>query len=290
MRDLKVVGLDVSGRHVICEADRPDAGSPDKFRLPLNDQLRAACRGEQARAGQTEIEIELSTKLRPKDIQARIRAGASVEQLAAACGGDHDRIQRFADPVLLERARAAELATAAHPMLPDGPSVLTLLETITGTLISRGLNPENLAWDAWRNEDGRWTVQLVWRAGRSENVAHFRFAPGAHGGTVAAIDDAAFELVDPTFDRPLRQVAPIAQLGLPPAEPRPRRAPVDGPRPAPAGVPPVTAPAPAPVQAPAAEAAAPAEPAAKPRGRGRAHPAVPGWEDVLLGVRSGSDR
>ena len=48
------------------------------------------------------------------------------------CGGDIHRIQRFADPVLLERARAAELATAAHPMLDDGPSVLTLLETVQG--------------------------------------------------------------------------------------------------------------------------------------------------------------
>ena len=50
--------------------------------------------------------------LRPKEIQARIRAGASVEQVAQMAGVDVGRVERFAHPVLLERARAAELAKA----------------------------------------------------------------------------------------------------------------------------------------------------------------------------------
>ena len=79
--------------------------------------------------------------------------------------------------MLLERSRAAELATAAHPVLADGPAVLTLLETVTTALVARGLDPDAIDWDAWRNEDGRWTVQLAWKAGRSDNVAHFRFTP-----------------------------------------------------------------------------------------------------------------
>ncbi len=81
--------------------------------------------------------------LRPKEIQAKIRAGASVEQVAAAAGVDIARVERFAHPVLLERSRAAELATAAHPVLADGPSVLTLLETVTSALVARGLDPED---------------------------------------------------------------------------------------------------------------------------------------------------
>lgn len=287
MRDLKVVGLDVTGRNVICEIDQHSADAPDKFRLPLNEQLCAAVRGEQAKAGQTEIEIEPNL-LRPRDIQARIRAGASVEQLVALCGGDIHRIQRFADPVLLERARAAELATAAHPMLDDGPSVLTLLETVSGTLIGRGLNPENLVWDAWRNEDGRWTVQLAWQAGRSENVAHFRYSPGSHGGTVTAIDDTAAELIDPSSTRPLRPLAAVAQLDFR-ATPAPKAPAVPKPT---AQKPAAVAQAPA---APPATAATPVAPEPEPeapkhRSRGRAHPTVPGWEDVLLGVRSGSER
>ena len=156
--------------------------------------------------------------LSPKEIQAKIRAGASVEQVAAASGVDFARVERFAHPVLLERSRAAELATAAHPVLADGPSVLTLLETVTTSLIARGLGADATNWDAWRNEDGRWTVQMAWKAGLSDNIAHFRFTPGAHGGTVNAFDDAASELIDPDFARPLRPVAAVPQLEL--EEPR----------------------------------------------------------------------
>ncbi len=68
------------------------------------------------------------------------------------------------------------------PVLADGPAVLTLLETVSTALVARGLDPDGLSWDAWRNEDGRWTVQLAWKAGRSDNIAHFCFVPGAHGG------------------------------------------------------------------------------------------------------------
>src|SRR5271156_1993073 len=150
MRELKIVGLDLDGKHLICEGDNP----ADKFKIRVDDRLRAAVRGGGARVAQTHIDIEVTNMLSPRDIQARIRAGASVEQLAESAGADIERVERFAHPVLLERSRAA-----AHPVLGDGPSVLTLLETVTASLVARGLNPDNITWDAWRNEDGRWTVQ-----------------------------------------------------------------------------------------------------------------------------------
>jgi hypothetical protein len=261
MRELRVIGLDVDGRHIICEGPDP----ADKFTLQVDDRLRAAIRGDRS-LGQTLRDKEVKGVLRPRDIQARIRAGASVEQLAESSGMDVSKIERFAHPVLLERTRAAELATAAHPVLADGPAVATLGETIATALLARGLDPEAVAWDAWRGEDGRWTVQLAWQAGLSDNVAHFRFSPGAHGGTVSALDDAANELIDPTFERQLRPVAAVAQLEFEP-EPQPAPAPVE------------EKPAPAP--------AATAAPRAK---RAKAKPAVPGWEDVLLGVRSSGER
>jgi hypothetical protein len=250
MRELKVVGLDVDGKRIICESD--DAG--EKFLLRADERLRAAVRGEQTGPSHTQIDVEVPSVLRPKEIQAKIRAGGSVEQIASAAGVDIARVERFAHPVLLERSRAAELATAAHAVLADGPAVLTLLETVTTALVARGLDPDATTWDAWRNEDGRWTVQLAWKAGRSDNVAHFRFTPGAHGGTVTAFDDAGCELIDPDFARPLRPLAPVAQLDF--EEPAPP-APADEPQ------------------------------AAKPARARKGKPPVPAWEDVLLGVRSG---
>jgi hypothetical protein len=257
MRELKVVGLDVDGKRIICESDDPN----EKFILRADDRLRAAVRGEKSAASQTRSDAEVPNVLPPKEIQARIRAGASVEQVAESAGVDISRVERFAHPVLLERSRAAELATAAHPVLADGPAVLTLLETITSALIARGLDPDSANWDAWRNEDGRWTVQLSWRAGHSDNAAHFRFTPGAHGGTVTAFDDAACALIDPDFARPLRPVAALA----PPAKEEPQP----------------------PVQVD--NAPEPPKPARAPRAR-KGKPPVPAWEDVLLGVRSSGQR
>jgi hypothetical protein len=255
MRELTVVGLDVDGKHIICESKKP----AERFLLPADDRLRAAVRGEAARSRQSETDIEVASVLSPKEIQARIRAGASVEQVAESAGGDITRVERFAHPVLLERSRAAELATAAHPVLADGPAVHTLLETVATALVARGLDHDATTWDAWKNADGRWTVQLTWQVGLSENVAHFRFMPGAHGGTATALDDPASELIDPDFDRPLRPVAPVAQLDF--------------------------------ENEPVPDESAAEEPVVTARPRPRRHrPPVPAWEDVLLDVRSGARR
>lgn len=268
MRELKVVGLEVNGTRIICETD----DSAEKFVLRSDERLKAAVRGDRAGSNQTTIDVEVPNVLRPREIQAKIRAGASVEQVAAAAGVDIGRVERFAHPVLLERSRAAELATAAHPVLSDGPSVLTLLETVTAALIARGLDPEKTEWDAWRNEDGRWTVQMAWKAGMSDNVAHFRYAPGAHGGTVTAFDDAAYQLIDPSYARPLRPLAPVAQLALGDPEPV-----APAPKPAPL-------PAPTPEPEPGVDETP--SPEVKPSRPKKARPTVPAWEDVLLGVRS----
>ena len=259
MRELTLIGLDVDGKHVICEGGDP----ADKFLVRVDDRLRAAVRGDRAGLVQSKKDTELKGVLRPKDIQSRIRAGASVEELAEACGVDPAKIERFANPVLLERARAAELATAAHPVLADGPAAETLLETINHSLTERGLSAEVTSWDAWRTDDGRWTVRMSWQAGMSENFAHFRFTPGAHGGTVTAIDEAASELIDPDFERPLRPVAPVAQLEFEEQTV-------------------ITTT----VTASVVEEVS--QPAPVRRGRRRAE--VPAWEDVLLGVRSSGDR
>ena len=251
MRELKLVGLEADGKHIVCEVDDP----AEQFTLPVDDRLRAALCGDAASQEQPQLDIQVTNMLSPKEIQSKIRAGASVEQVAAASGSDIARIRRFAHPVLLERYRAAELATAAHPVLADGPAVLTLLETVSTALVTRGLDPDGLSWDAWRNEDSRWTVQLAWKVGRSDNIAHFCFAPGAHGGTVTGIDDAANELIDPNFDRPLRPLAKVAHVDF--EEP-----------------------------ARSAVTARPEQPVHTRRGK----PVIPAWEDVLLGVRSGGQR
>lgn len=308
MRALRVIGLDEDGKSVILE-DPENRG--ERFTLPADERLRAALRGDLARLGQMQIESG-EALMRPREIQARIRAGESIEQVAAAAGMPTHRIERFAYPVLLERSRTADLAQRAHPVREDGPDVQTLGEVVAHSFGLRGHDLSDTSWDAWRGDDGRWIVQLFWKTGRSENRAHWHFHPGAQGGTVTALDDAAVDLMDPNPNRTLRTVRPVTQLARQALESTPVTTPVveePAPVPAvptPAPAPPAPAPAvaeksvqeklpePEPAPAPAPPPVKEQEPAAEkpvrkdpPPKRGKKnHPIVPSWEDVLLGVRS----
>jgi hypothetical protein len=305
MRALRVIGLEDDGKTVILED--PDRG--ERFALPADERLRAAARGDLTRLGQIEIEVE--SQMRPREIQARTRAGESVAQVAAAAGIPAHRVERYAYPVLLERSRTAELAQRAHPVREDGPDVQTLGEVVAHSFGLRGQEYADVSWDSWRGEDGRWVVQLHWTAGRSDNLAHWAFHPGAQGGTVTALDDGAMELMDPNPNRTLRTVRPVTQLArqalelerlekldepeilaqepAPQPPPAPEPLPVVEPEPAPVAEEPT---APPQQQQPAAGTGAgagakqPARKEAPPKRGKKNHPIVPSWEDVLLGVRS----
>ncbi|MEV6712922.1 septation protein SepH [Lentzea sp. NPDC051208] len=311
MRALRVIGLDEDGKSVILE-DPENRG--ERFTLPADERLRAALRGDLARLGQMQIESG-EAQMRPREIQARIRSGESIEQVAAASGMPAHRIERFAYPVLLERSRTADMAQRAHPVREDGPDVQTLGEVVAHSFGLRGHDLSDTSWDSWKGDDGRWIVQLHWKTGRSDNRAHWAFHPGAQGGTVTALDDAAVDLMDPNPNRTLRTVRPVTQLArqaleatpvLPPIsideEPLPVPAQASAPVAAPVAAPavaekpvqeklPEPEPAPAPPappvkkeQEPAAEKPVRKDPPPK-RGK-KNHPIVPSWEDVLLGVRS----
>ncbi|MEV5649314.1 septation protein SepH [Nocardia sp. NPDC052254] len=211
MRELRVIGLTPDSAHIVCV----DAETGQKYRLAADEKLRAAARGDLARFGQIEIETEAT--MRPRDIQARIRAGASVEQVTEESGMPASRVERFAYPVLLERARAAELAQKAHPVRKDGPAVETLIEVVSAAFAERGHNIDIAEWDAWKDEKNYWVAQLQWQAGRSVIAAHWRYQPDAHGGSVSPLDDPASDLIDPDFGRALRGLATI----LPESAPEP---------------------------------------------------------------------
>ncbi|MFI7117191.1 septation protein SepH [Amycolatopsis sp. NPDC049868] len=278
MRALRVVGLHEDGKSIVCE----DPASRTRFLLPADERLRAAARGDITRLGQ--IEIELESQMRPREIQARIRAGESVEQVASSAGVTVQRVERFAYPVLLERSRTAELAQRAHPVREDGPDVQTLGEVVAHSFGQRGHDYSQATWDSWRGDDGKWVVVLRWKAGRSDNRAHWSFSPGAHGGTVQALDENAEVLLNPNAyraPRTVRALEPgkdaVVQPTLDSISDEPVAKVIDAPiaEPEEDAEPPL----------PADEPDEVAEPAPRAKGK-KNHPIVPSWEDVLLGVRS----
>ncbi|WP_132993134.1 septation protein SepH [Gordonia zhaorongruii] len=289
MRKLNAERFDPADGVVVCV----DNESGDEFALAVDDRLRALI--EPAEPEVVAPPVESGAELSPREIQARVRSGATVAELAEVTGVREDKIYRFAHPVLLERSRAAELARASHPAGIDGPSVNTLGELVGECLVLRGNSPAEAAWDAWRRDDGRWVVQVGWSGNVDQEYAHWRFSPGSHGGTTEPLDDLAVELTEPELARSNRRT--MMSVVPPVEEPRPQREVL------PDGHEQVTLDADTLIQSQTTtspleldfederatnEPPKPASPSDRPRHRSgkRATPSVPAWEDVLLGVRS----
>ena len=187
MQDLTLVGLTEDKSKLVLVSD-----SGEEYTLPVDARLLAALRGDHARFGQLEIQME--SALRPRDIQARIRAGESPDTVAAAAQTTVERIMGYATPVLAERAHIADRAqrSSVRRKAGEGPARL-LGDAVAERLGSRNVDPATVAWDAWRRTDGRWTLVADYRSGDSARHAEFLYdAPGRY---VVAEDDEARWLV-----------------------------------------------------------------------------------------------
>jgi hypothetical protein len=187
MQDLTLVGLNEDSSKLVLVSD-----SGEEYTLPVDARLRAALRGDHARLGQLEKKME--SALRPRDIQARIRAGESPDCVAEAAQTTVDRIMTYASPVLAERAHIAERAQRASLRRKGGEGPARVLaEAVAEQLRSRNVDPETVDWDSWRREDGRWTLVADFRAG--ERTGHAEFVFDVQGRYVVAEDDDARWLV-----------------------------------------------------------------------------------------------
>ncbi|MEO5834240.1 MAG: septation protein SepH [Nakamurella sp.] len=233
MRALKLLGLSEDGAGLVCE--EPTSG--ERFVVPSNDRVLAALRENllsgsprretpdraaallpAAHRDTPTRETPMEPQLRPRDIQARIRAGATLEAVAVDAGCEPSRIERFAYPVLMERSMLADRGRQARPVIDGAPVKDSVEKLVRITLTERG-QADTMSWDAYRTEAGAWILLLTWNAGRSENTARWTYHHSASGGTVTALDDAATALMDPA-PRPLRTVRePIVEESTPAINP-----------------------------------------------------------------------
>ncbi len=208
MQELRLVAVTEDGRYAVL------AGPGGvRFRVRVDEQLRAAVRLDRARLGQ--LQIELESHVRPRDIQARIRAGETAEEVAAEAGVPVEQVRRFEGPVLAERAWMAQQARAVVPRRGEGRH-RTLDELVLDALRERGVSAEELGWDSWRREDSTWTVRLTYPAGKTVRLATWRFDP-TRRTVVPEDEDAATLTTDAqAVIRPIRRLAPVRSGEQPP--------------------------------------------------------------------------
>ncbi len=164
-----------------------------------------------------QFESPAETPLSPREIQARVRRGESVESIAAESGESVDRVDRYAGPVLAERHHMATKARETFVRRSHGDVILQ--DIAIGQLENRGIEAFDLEWDSYRREDGRWNITVTWPTGSGAGLATWIFDPASQG-IVAADDEARwlFEEATAAATPEIQEIRPRL-VGLPAVEP-----------------------------------------------------------------------
>lgn len=270
VRELEVLSISDDGNHVLLASSEDATRATHQVRI--TNRLVAAINGEL-----DDEDEHRESELSPKEIQARLRAGDSVEQVARAARIPTARIMIYATPVISERARIIDQARAAKVRRPRGPeSTTTLGNAVTHRLTEvAGLQPETVEWTAKRREDASWIITVSFAARGGIRTAQWLWRPNgrdltAHNALGSRM--GSLETVTPSRKRPA--TAKPAAVRRTVAKPSTKRTSSSRKTIKPAA----RAPRPEPREAPVRAQVKTAD--------GRV--VVPSWDDVLLGVTSSS--
>ena len=187
MRKLHLVGLTTDRDGLIFTARK--GSKSGGFIVPLDDKVLAAIAEAREAVNGAPAEVqgvvsEVPKRLRsqsaltPREMQARLRAGRSIEEVAAEAGVDTEWVARFAVPILAEQAQVVELARSlvyAKPRL--GESSQPLGASVVQNLADRGVFlPDDIAdggWSAFQLHDSVWMVRFRYRARGREQEAQW---------------------------------------------------------------------------------------------------------------------
>jgi hypothetical protein len=133
--------------------------------LPLDERVTAAMSNDRGASLGTSLAADPAAALSPRDIQARIRAGETADEVARIAGVQVDRVLRYAGPVLQERAMLAQ--HARRTKLKGQEKNATLAQVVDARLAQHGVDAEKISWDAYRREDGTWRIIAIWPSGKA---------------------------------------------------------------------------------------------------------------------------
>jgi DUF3071 family protein len=172
MQELRLVAVSEDGTYAILAVP----GRSGRFLLPIDERLRTVAKGQFSRLAQYEIEVE--NPLRPKEIQDRIRAGETADEIADAAGIPPDRIRRFEGPVLAERQyRAQEAQRATIRGRGDAGPGPRLGDIVAERLGGVGAHLASAEWDSRKRPDGNWQVQVQFTIGGRASTAEWIYDP-----------------------------------------------------------------------------------------------------------------
>ena len=172
--------LQFSGRSLDGEYLEFSDESGNSFRIRITDALRNSLVDRKLSAVRDDV-----ATFSVKEVQARLRAGETFEEVSRATGLTLEKIERYASPILQERAWIIEQAEKSTPKSTS----LNLHDLVISRLAPRGVNMNQVSWNTWRLENGTWHLVLTYPA--SEGVRQAIWIFDANMRTLVAHDDGA---------------------------------------------------------------------------------------------------
>ena len=160
VRELRAIRVSDDGKQILLTettgTQGADAPPEAAFHLPADDRLRAMLRPRP-----TTTENRPESALTPREIQARLRAGETAEEVAEAAGIPVARVARYEAPIAAERVRIVDEVRRATAPGPHRVSPGRQLGAVVDDRLAEdGLDPVMAQWLARRRPDGTWLVTV----------------------------------------------------------------------------------------------------------------------------------
>jgi hypothetical protein len=152
MSELRLTGKNPEGTHITLTN-----GTGEEFTVRISDTLRATVNQPRLSAVvATDDEQIMSVK----EIQRRLRAGETMDAIARDGGISVEKVERFAGPILQERVYILDQAFAVVLRKESARDQETFEDIVIARLAPMGVDSDSLSWNAWRIDDGTWTIDL----------------------------------------------------------------------------------------------------------------------------------
>jgi len=196
MSELRFTGKTEDGNHLSLVD-----GEGNNYSLRISDTLRATVNQPRLAAVPASDAVE---SISVKEIQRRLRAGESFEQVAREGQTTVDKVERFSGPIMQEReyilARTRELIMRKDAHRSD----LTFADVVLAKLAPRGVDIDAISWNTWRLPDNTWHIELHYPNRDGNGLATWNFDLARRA--LDATDNNGAWLIDE--DAPVRVVTP----------------------------------------------------------------------------------
>ena len=167
MTELRLDGKTEDGNHLSLVD-----GDGNNYSVRISDTLRATV--NQPRLTSVPA-VDAQETISVKEIQRRLRAGESFEQIARDGQTTVEKVERFSGPIMQEReyilSNARDLVMRKDAHRTD----LTFGEVVLAKLAPRGVDTDQVSWNTWRQPDGVWHIELHYPNRDGNGVATWNF-------------------------------------------------------------------------------------------------------------------